>query len=222
MAYSARRKQYRRRSSSSSSSSDSSDSPRKTEDLCIDLRNALERGDNKQVNSIVKELSRTAKEDFGILRLSIPSTFEFHKHDIEEFFNRFGRIENVIIKEGKQREPRDLQPAASEEGKVKEPESVAYVIYLHHYSAVTALKVLQSISEKDRIVDARICYTDSSIVEEATVVPALGQLDDSDFILDIDSVRRNRRRKLTCCGPASRIATWAPLASTLTRTRRSA
>lgn len=59
--YPARKKTYRRRSSSSSSSSDSSDSPRKTEDMCLELRVALERGDHKQVNSIVKELSRTAK-----------------------------------------------------------------------------------------------------------------------------------------------------------------
>ena len=61
--YPARKKtSYRRRSSSSSSSSDSSESPRKTEDLCIDLRSALERSDHKQINSIVKDLSRTAKE----------------------------------------------------------------------------------------------------------------------------------------------------------------
>ena len=49
--------------------------------------------------------------------------------------------------------------------------------------------MLQRISEKDRIVDARICYTDSSIIEEETVVPSLGQLDDSDFILDIENVQ---------------------------------
>jgi hypothetical protein len=58
----------------------------------------LERADHKQVNSIVKDLSRTAKEEFGILRVTIANTFAFHKHDIEEFFGKFGRIESVIIK----------------------------------------------------------------------------------------------------------------------------
>lgn len=120
------------------------------------------------------------------MRVSIANTFEFHKNDIEEFFGRFGRIENVIIKESKQRDPRDAAQQLTEDGrKPKESENVAYVIYSQHYSAVVALKVLQSISEKDRIIDARICYTDNSIMEEETVVPSLGQLDDNDFILDV-------------------------------------
>lgn len=53
------------------------------------------------MQSIVKDLSRSSKEEFGILRVSIANTFEFHKSDIEEFFGRFGRVENVIIKESK-------------------------------------------------------------------------------------------------------------------------
>jgi hypothetical protein len=56
---------------------------------------------------------------------------------------------------------------------------VAYILFSQHYSAVIALKVLQSVSEKDRIVDAKVCYTDNSIIEEETVMPVLGQMDDS-------------------------------------------
>ena len=63
---------------------------------------------------------------------------------------------------------------------------------------MVALKVLHSICEKDRIVEARVCYTDNSIVEEETVVPSLDQLNDSDFILDISSTFERKLEMLAC------------------------
>jgi hypothetical protein len=66
-----------------------------------------------------------------------------------------------------------------ENQKTKESENVAYILFSQYYSAVIALRVLKSVPEKDRIVDAKVCYTDHSIIEQETMMPTLEHLDDS-------------------------------------------
>ena len=98
--------------------------------------------------------------------MTIANTFSFQKGDIEEFFEQFGRIENIVIKE-----PKNWDQL---ETKQKDNENIAYIIFSHHHSAVVALKVLQSVSERDKIVDARICCVEQGVTEEQTFNPMLG------------------------------------------------
>jgi RNA recognition motif-containing protein len=39
----------------------------------------------------------------GILRVTIGGSFSFEQKDIEEFFSKFGKIENVILKQNSSR-----------------------------------------------------------------------------------------------------------------------
>lgn len=44
-----------------------------------------------------------------------------------------------------------------EEGKAKDVESIGYVIFSEYFSAILALRVLNSKPESDRIITAKIC-----------------------------------------------------------------
>ena len=44
--------------------------------------------------------------------------------------------------------------------KGKGGESIAYIIYSEYFSAVLAVKALNSISEKERVVTVKICCTE--------------------------------------------------------------
>jgi flagellin-specific chaperone FliS len=107
----------------------------------------LVRKDHKEIYNSVRDLS--SNDNLGILRVTIPANFSFQKNDIEQFFEQFGRIENIIIKE-----PKTLD---NENKKEAEGSNIAYVIFSQYFSAVVALKVLQSVSDKEKIVDAKIC-----------------------------------------------------------------
>ncbi len=39
------------------------------------------------------------REDTGILRIALPGSFSFNQNDLEEFLRKYGKIENVVIKQ---------------------------------------------------------------------------------------------------------------------------
>lgn len=93
------------------------------------------------------------KESVGILRISIPARFSFSQTDIDEFFKKFGKIEKIVLKQS-------IGKAISEDQlKQKEGDSLAYIIYSEYCSAILAMKVLNSVTEKERIFSAKICHS---------------------------------------------------------------
>ena len=152
-----RKKAYRRKrdeSDSEFSSSFSDDSPERPEDLYTSLKFALAQND-RNVYRMVKNISKHFRNEVGILRITISGTFTFSQNDIEDFFKKYGKIEKVIIKQSNFK-------MILEENKSKEQESIAYVIYSDYFSAVLALKVLNSTPEKERIIRAKLCVKSPS------------------------------------------------------------
>lgn len=145
--------------------------------------------------------------------MAIPSAFSFQKADLEEFFEQFGRIENIIIKEPKVIDPelrpknvdKDKEKTRGYKNKEKEEEldsgnsNIAYIIYSQEFSAIIAVKVLQSVTDKEKIVDAKLCTIESSSNEDDAFNPMIGQYKPESFLIQADSVpwiifRLNRSR----------------------------
>lgn len=91
---------------------------------------------------MIRNISKSYRHDVGIIRITLGGSFSFCQKDIEDFYGKFGKIENVIIKNNHNR------LITEDTAKSKEQESIAYVIYADYFSAILALKVMNSVAEK--------------------------------------------------------------------------
>lgn len=130
----------------------------------------------------IYKLEKNYKESVGILRIAIPDTFSFSQSDMEEFFKKFGKIERIVLKQNV-----DRCGVSEEQPRNKEAESLSYVIYSEYCSAILAMKVLNSISEKERIFSAKICHS-HPISSEAKLFcdPLIGSISAQDMVLEIE------------------------------------
>jgi hypothetical protein len=85
-------------SDSDSRSSYDSSSSEDPQDMYRDLKKALQDNDRYASKQIYR-ISKNYKENVGVLRISLPESFSFNENDIEEFFRRYGKIENIILKQ---------------------------------------------------------------------------------------------------------------------------
>ena len=178
-----KKKSHRRKrdeSDSESSSSYSDDSPERPEDLYTELKTALSHND-RYVYRMVKNISKHFRNEVGILRITIAGSFSFSQSDIEDFFKKYGKIEKVIIKQS--------NPKIMAEDSKKEQESTAYVFYSDYFSAVLALKVLNSTPEKERIIRAKLCFKIPASSQDKATEPQLYMYDLQNMILEIENVR---------------------------------
>ena len=191
-----RKKAYRRKrdeSDSEFSSSFSDDSPERPEDLYTSLKFALAQND-RNVYRMVKNISKHFRNEVGILRITISGTFTFSQNDIEDFFKKYGKIEKVIIKQSNFK-------MILEENKSKEQESIAYVIYSDYFSAVLALKVLNSTPEKERIIRAKLCVKSPSSSQDKTATePTLYMYGIENMILEVENVKISLKLRNTSLG----------------------
>lgn len=209
---SVRRKSSRRRrddSDSDSSSSDDESSSDRPEDLFKSLKGALVDRSTSSVYRAIQRLERNYKETQGILRIAIPDSFSFSQGDIEEFFKKFGRIERIVLKQniGK--------TVVEEQLKSKEGSSIAYVIYCEYCSAILAMKVLNSVSEKERIFTAKICHT-HPISSEAKLFcePLIGTHAIEDMIITVPRVSPRPLRTASSETWSTPTSTWGQSAWT--------
>jgi RNA recognition motif-containing protein len=81
------------------------------------------------------------------LRVAIPSSFSFDQSDLDSFFSQYGKIEKIKI----------FKTSEDQQG-----ENTAYIFYGSYYSAVLALRVLQSIPDSDVIVKGKVCIDEDN------------------------------------------------------------
>jgi RNA recognition motif-containing protein len=162
---------------------------------------------SSSVYRILYKLEKNYKESIGILRISIPDSFSFSQSDMEEFFKKFGKIERIVLKQNAGKAQSEDQPRA------KDPESLSYVIYSEYCSAILALKVLNSISEKERIFSAKICHS-HPISSEAKLFcePLIGSQRAEDMILEIERVLLPLVRTMSSENWRAATNLWAPSA----------
>lgn len=92
-----------------------------------------------------------------------------------------------------------------EENKGKEQESIAYVIYSDYFSAVLALKVLNSTPEKERIIRAKLCVkSPSSAHDKPATEPTLYMYGVENMILEVENVHISVKLRNTNLGPSFR------------------
>jgi hypothetical protein len=105
-------------------------------------------------------------------------TIFFEQKDIQQFFEKFGKVENVIIKQNNAK-------MFADDLRLKEQESIAYIIYPEYFSAVLALKVINS--EKERIVKAQICSRVApSSLDKPTTEPLLYSYPVEEMVLEVE------------------------------------
>lgn len=76
--------------------------------------------------------------------------------------------------------------------KAKEGESLVYIIYCEYCSAILAMKVLNSVAEKERIFSAKICHS-YPISSEAKLFcePLIGYEKAEDMVVEVERVLMN-------------------------------
>lgn len=160
---------------------------------------------SSSVYRYIYKLEKNYKESVGILRISIPDTFSFSQSDMEEFFKKFGKIERIVVKQSV-----DRSNLSEDQPRNKEAESLTYVIYSEYCSAILAMKVLNSLSEKERIFSAKICHS-HPISSEAKLFcePLVGSQPAQDMILPIDKVPLPPRRTTSTGTSCAASSSWA-------------
>lgn len=160
---------------------------------------------SSSVYRYIYKLEKNYKESVGILRISIPDTFSFSQSDMEEFFKKFGKIERIVVKQSV-----DRSNLSEDQPRNKEAESLTYVIYSEYCSAILAMKVLNSLSEKERIFSAKICHS-HPISSEAKLFcePLVGSQPAQDMVLPIDKVQLPPRRTTSTGTSCAASSSWA-------------
>lgn len=153
----------------------------------------------------IYKLEKNYKESVGILRISIPDSFSFSQADMEEFFKKFGKIERIVVKQSV-----DRTALSEDQPRAKDAESLTYVIYSEYCSAILAMKVLNSISEKERIFSAKICHS-HPISSEAKLFcePLVGSQAAPEMVLPVDKVPRHPRRTTSTGRSRAGSSSWA-------------
>lgn len=72
---------------------------------------------------------------------------------------------------------------SEDQPKAKEAVSLSYVIYSEYCSAILAMKVLNSVPEKERIFSAKICHALPSSEEKLFCEPLIGYEQPEDMVL---------------------------------------
>lgn len=153
----------------------------------------------------IYKLEKNYKESVGILRIAIPDSFSFSQADMEEFFKKFGKVERIVVKQSV-----DRSGLAEEQPRNREAESLTYVIYSEYCSAILAMKVLNSLSEKERIFSAKICHS-HPISSEAKLFcePLVGSQAAQEMLLPVDKVRLAPRRTTSTGTSRAGSSSWA-------------
>jgi len=123
------------------------------------------------------------RENVGVLRISLPGSFTFNQTDIEEFFRKYGKIENIILK---QNSIKNVNVEDQATNKIQKEESIAYIIYSEYFSALLALRVLNSMNEKERIISAKLCLTTSNSEEQLFSEPLINSIPVSTMSIEVE------------------------------------
>lgn len=147
-----------------------------------ELKGALIHND-RYAYQLIRNINKEYKHDVGVLRVTLEGTFSFCQKDLEDFFCKYGKIENIVIKQSNTR-------LLIDDSLPKDQESIAYIIYIDYFSAILALKILNSVPEKERIVKVQLCCKMSQNQQDnQNIQPMLFHHKVEDFILEIEHVQ---------------------------------